>query len=142
MTRLYCTYLHTTQEKTRRDAQLEILLDHHTRPSSTKYHKFILTTANTHGMIQLAHFCFTAIAGCEDTPQLYCAHLYHAIKQMKDLRFNLAITQDHPVRNIACSYPQPLFQCLVQQVLIWTLTTPMSPSTNWLHELASDLVQT
>lgn len=127
---------------TRRDARLEILLHHHARPSSTKYHKFILTTANTHGMIQLVHFCFTAIAGREDTPWLYCAYLYHAIKQMYDLKFYLAITQDHPVRNIACLYSQPLFQCLVQEVLIRTLTTPMSPSTNRLHALTGDLVQT
>ena len=42
---------------------------------------------------------------------------------MHDLKFYMAITQDHPVRNIVTSYPRPttaLFQCLVQQVLIRT----------------------
>ena len=64
-------------------------------------YKGVFNKCSSFGMIQLSHFCCTAIAGHKDTPRLYCAHLYHTKKKrMHDWRVNLAIIQDHPVRNI------------------------------------------
>ena len=57
------------------------------------------TTDSAYGSIQLTHFSGIGITGKRKTPRSYCAHLYHAMKQIDDWRFYLAITQDHPTPN-------------------------------------------
>ena len=59
----------------------------------------IFTTDSAYGSIQLIHFSGIGITGRKRTPRSYCAHLYHAVKQIDDWRFYLAITQDHPTLN-------------------------------------------
>ena len=54
----------------------------------------VFTTHSSYGSIQLTHFSGVSIKGSEETPRLYCAHLYHTIKQIDDWRYYLAITQD------------------------------------------------
>ena len=54
----------------------------------------VFTTHSSYGSIQLNHFSGVGITGSEETPRLYCAHLYHTIKQIYDWRYYLAITQD------------------------------------------------
>ena len=56
----------------------------------------VFTIHSSYGSIQLNHFSGIGVAGQEETPQLYCAHLYHTMKQTYDWRFYLAITQDLP----------------------------------------------
>ena len=55
---------------------------------------------SAYGSIQLTHFSGIGIAGRKRTPRSYCAHLYHAVKQIDDWRFYLAITEDHPTLNM------------------------------------------
>ena len=59
----------------------------------------IFTTDSAYGSIQLIHFSGIGITGGKWTPRSYCAHLYHAMKQIDDWRYYLAITQDHPTLN-------------------------------------------
>ena len=54
----------------------------------------VFTTHSSYGSIQLNHFSGVGVTGSEETPRLYCAHLYHTIKQIDDWRYYLAITQD------------------------------------------------
>ena len=54
----------------------------------------VFTTHSLYGSIQLSHFSGIGVTGSEETPRLYCAHLYHAMKQIYDWRYYLAITQD------------------------------------------------
>ena len=54
----------------------------------------VFTTHTSYGSIQLDHFSGIGVAGSEETPRLYCAHLYHTMKQIYDWRYYLAITQD------------------------------------------------
>ena len=72
------------------------------------------------GTIQCSHFCCTAIAGHKDTPQLpnylrnYIVHIFTMQKkQVHDLKFYLAITQDHPVRNMYCKFIPTTHYCIV-----------------------------
>ena len=58
------------------------------------------TTDTAFGSIQLTHFSGIGITGRRRTPRSYCAHLYHAMRQIDDWRFYLAITQDHPTLNM------------------------------------------
>ena len=64
----------------------------------------VFSAYSSFGSIQLSHFCGNAVAGNRDTPRLYCANLYHKIKQLHDWRFYFTITQDHPVQNtVSCA---------------------------------------
>ena len=54
----------------------------------------VFTTHSSYGSIQLNYFSGVGVTGSEETPRLYCAHLYHTIKQIYDWRYYLAITQD------------------------------------------------
>ena len=54
----------------------------------------VFTKHSSYGSIQLNHFSGVGITGSEETPRLYCARLYHAMKQIYDWRYYLAITQD------------------------------------------------
>ena len=54
----------------------------------------VFTMHSSYGSIQLSHFSGVGVAGAKETPRLYCAHLYHTMKQMHDWRFYLAITRD------------------------------------------------
>ena len=57
------------------------------------------TIDSAYGSIQLTHFSGIGITGRRRTPRSYCAHLYHAMRQIDDWRFYLAITEDHPTPN-------------------------------------------
>ena len=78
------------------------------------------TTDTAFGSIQLTHFSGIGITGRRRTPRSYCAHLYHAMRQIDDWRFYLAITQDHPTLNTVHIYSwvfvlttlQPEVSCL------------------------------
>ena len=54
----------------------------------------VFTTHSSYGSIQLNHFSGVGVTGREETPRLYCAHLYHTVKEIYDWRYYLAITQD------------------------------------------------
>ena len=54
----------------------------------------VFTISSSYGSIQLSHFSGVGVTGSEETPRLYCAHLYHTMKQIYDWRYYLAITQD------------------------------------------------
>ena len=55
---------------------------------------------SSYGSIQLSHFSGLAITGRKGTSRLYCAHLYHTMKQMHDWRFYFVITQDLDAKNM------------------------------------------
>ena len=54
---------------------------------------------SSYGSIQLNHFSGVGVTGRDSTPQYYCAHLYHTIHQIDNLRFHFAITQDLEAKN-------------------------------------------
>ena len=54
----------------------------------------VFTTHSSYGSIQLNHFSGASVAGRKRTLRSYCAHLYHAMKQMYDWRYYLSITRD------------------------------------------------
>ena len=54
----------------------------------------VFTTHSSYGSIQLDHFSGVGIAGSNETPRSYCAHLYHTMKQIYDWRYYLTITRD------------------------------------------------
>ena len=64
----------------------------------------VFNTHSSYGSIQLNHFSGVGITGSEETPRLYCARLYHTMKQIYDWRYYLAIMQDLPVFNTVSSF--------------------------------------
>ena len=54
----------------------------------------VFTISSSYGSIQLDHFSGIGVAGSNETPRSYCAHLYHTMKQIYDWRYYLAITRD------------------------------------------------
>ena len=59
----------------------------------------VFTKHSSYGRIQLSQFSGKAIIGRKRTPRLYCARLYHTIRQIYDWRFCVVITQDLPAFN-------------------------------------------
>ena len=62
----------------------------------------VFTTHSSYGSIQLSHFSGFGITGRKRTPRSYCAHLYHAMKQMYDWRYYFVLTQDLEAKNTVC----------------------------------------
>ena len=59
----------------------------------------VFTTNSTYGGIQLNHFSGVGVTGSEETPQSYCAHLYHTIRKMH-WRFYFVIIRDLDAENM------------------------------------------
>ena len=64
----------------------------------------VFTKHSTFGSIQLNNFSGISVAGSEETPRSYCAHLYHTMEGMHDWIFYFVITQDLDAKNtVHCS---------------------------------------
>ena len=64
----------------------------------------VFTKHSTFGSIQLKHFSGVSVAGSEETPRSYCAHLYHTMEGLHDWIFYFVITQDLDAKNtVHCS---------------------------------------
>ena len=64
----------------------------------------VFTKHSTFGSIQLEHFSGVGVAGSEETPRSYCAHLYHTMEGLHDWIFYFVITQDLDAKNtVHCS---------------------------------------
>ena len=59
----------------------------------------VFTTHSSYGSIELSHFSGFGITGRKRTPQSYCAHLYHTMKQTYDWRYYFILTQDLDAKN-------------------------------------------
>ena len=59
----------------------------------------VFTKHSTYGSIELKHFSGISIAGSEETPRSYCAHLYHTKKMDYEWRFYFIIIQDLDTKN-------------------------------------------
>ena len=59
----------------------------------------VFTKHSTDGSIELKHFSGISIAGSEETPRSYCAHLYHTMEDVHDWIFYFVITQDLDAEN-------------------------------------------
>ena len=68
----------------------------------------VFTTHSSYGSIQLSHFSGFGVTGRKRTPQSYCAHLYHTMKQMYDWRYYFVITQDLEAKNMVYSSCAPI----------------------------------
>ena len=59
----------------------------------------VFTKHSTYGSIELKQFSGISIAGSEETPRSYCAHLYHTMENVHDWIFYFVITQDLDAEN-------------------------------------------
>ena len=84
----------------------------------------IFTTHSSYGSIQLNHFSGVGVTGSEETPRLYCAHLYHTIKQIDDWRYYLAITQDLEAHITVSLFWLYIFSYVCVQCCTWLASMP------------------
>ena len=59
----------------------------------------VFTTDSSYGSIQLSNFSGKGITGKKKTPRLYCAYLYHTMKQLYDWRYYFVVSQDLDAKN-------------------------------------------
>ena len=59
----------------------------------------VFTKHSTYGSIKLEHFSGVGVAGSEETPRSYCAHVYHTKKMDYEWRFYFVIIPDLEAKN-------------------------------------------
>ena len=59
----------------------------------------VFTKHSTYGSIKLEHFSGVSVAGSEETPRSYCAHVYHTKKMDYEWRFYFVIIPDLEAKN-------------------------------------------